>query len=104
MRHPFFLDDDAFHADLRCGRSDHAGVVRLHAADRDQGVSAGGDRIRNDVFEFPEFVAAHGETGIAVFALGIDLDFSAKCCRQPRQMLDRRRAEGERVAFELFEQ
>jgi hypothetical protein len=35
VRHPAFLHDDAFHADLGGYGGDHAGVIGLHAADRD---------------------------------------------------------------------
>ena len=43
VRHPALLHQPAFHADLGRGRRDHARVVRLHAADRDQRVGTGGD-------------------------------------------------------------
>jgi len=78
VRHPGFLHEAALHADLGGDRGDHAGVVRLHAADRDQRVGVGGDRIGDDVFELAQLVAAIGEAGIAVLALGIDLDLAAE--------------------------
>ena len=84
MRHPAFLHQAALHADLGGDRRDHAGVVRLHAADRDQRVGVGGDRVGDDVFELPELVAAEREAGVAVFALGVELDVAAEMRGQAR--------------------
>ena len=92
MRHPAFLHQAALHADLGRDGRDHAGVVGLHAADRDQRVGIGGDRVGDDVFELAQLVAAEGETRIAVLALGVDLDLAAEMLRQPLQLLDMGRA------------
>ena len=81
----------------------HARVVRLNAADRDQCVSVRRDRIWHDIFELAELVAAQREPGIAVVALGVNLDLAAERRRQARQVLDRCRPEGERIAFEFVE-
>ena len=81
----------------------HARVVRLNAADRDQCVSVRRDRIWHDIFELAELVAAIGETGIAVLALGKDLDLAAERRGYAREVLDRGRPEGERIAFEFVE-
>ncbi|MEY9477402.1 hypothetical protein ABH981_001615 [Bradyrhizobium ottawaense] len=78
VRHPGFLHQAALHSDLGGDGGDHAGVVRLHAADRDQRVGVGRDRVGDDVFEFAQLVAAIGEAGIAVLALGVDLDIAAE--------------------------
>ena len=78
MRHPAFLHQTALHADLGRNGRNHAGVVGLHAADRDQRIGVGGDRIGNDVFELAQLVAAEGEAGIAVLALGVELDLAAE--------------------------
>ena len=78
MRHPAFLHQPAFHADLGRDRGDHAGMVRLHAADRDQRVGVGGDRVGDDVFELAQLVAAEGQPRIAVLALGVELDLAAE--------------------------
>ena len=60
-------------------------------------------RIGNDVFELAQLVAAEREAGIAVLALGVELDLVAQMRAQALQPLDRRRAEGERIAFEFFQ-
>ncbi len=103
VRHPGFLHQAALHADLGRDGGDHPGVVGLHAANRDQRVGVGGDCVRDDVFELAQLVATIGEAGIAVLALGIDIDIAAKMLRQPLQLLDGRRAEGERVARKFVE-
>jgi len=102
VRHPAFLYQPAFHADLGGRCRDHPGVVGLYTADGNQGVGAGRDCVRNDIFQLAQLVAAHGEAGIAVVALGIDLDFAAACFRQTGQMFDRRRTESEGVTVEFF--
>ena len=103
MRHPALLHEAALHPDLGGGRRDHAGMVRLHPTDRDQRVGAGRDRIRDDIFELAQLVAAEGEAGIAVLALGVERDAAAEMGGKPRELLDRRRPEGQGIAFELGE-
>jgi hypothetical protein len=103
VRDPALLDDDTFHAYLGRRRCYHPRVVRLNAADRDQCVSIRRDRIRHDIFELAQLVAAHREPEIAVVALGVNLDLAAERRREARQVLDRRRPEGERIAFEFVE-
>src|SRR5207237_9741615 len=83
MRHPAFLDQPAFHADLGRNGRNHARVVRLHAADRDQRVGVGGDRIGDDVFELAQLVAAEGEPRIAVLAFGVELDVAGNMRARP---------------------
>ena len=41
-------------------------VIRLDAAYRNQRIGAGCNRVRDDVFELADLVAAERETGIAV--------------------------------------
>ena len=53
-------------------------VVRLHAADRHQRVRTGCDGVGDDIFELADFVAAESEVGIAVLALGENLDAAAQ--------------------------
>ena len=60
-------------------------------------------RIGNDIFELAQLVAAEREAGIAVLALGVDLDLVAKMRAQAPEPLDRRRPEGERIAFEFLQ-
>ena len=103
MRHPAFLHQAALHADLGRNRCDHAGVVGLHAADRDQRVGIGGDRIGDDVFELAQLVAAEGQPRIAVFPLGVEFDLAAEMLREPLQLLDMGGPEGERIAFEFLQ-
>src|SRR5688572_24111653 len=102
VRDPVLLHHDALHADLRSGRRNLACVIGLQTADRHERIGARSNRIGHDVFELPELVAAQREPGIAIVALGVDLYFSAERCRQPRQMLDGRRTEGQRIAIELL--
>ena len=103
VRDPGLLHQPAFHPDLGRDRGHLARVVRLHAADRHQRVGVRGDRVGDDVFELAQLVAAEGETGIAILALGVELDLVAQMRAQALEPLDRRRTEGERIAFELFQ-
>ena len=103
VRDPGLLHQPAFHPDLGRDRGHLTGVVRLHAADRHQRVGVRGNRVGDDVFELAQLVAAVGEAGIAVLALGVELDLVAQMRAQALEPLDRRRAEGERIAFELFQ-
>ena len=101
MRHPAFLDQPAFHADLGRDGRDHAGVVGLHAADRDQRIGIAGDRIGHDVFELAQLVAAECQTRVAVLALGVDFDRAAQVRCDSGQVLDGRGTEGQGIALEL---
>ncbi len=103
VRHPAFLHQPALEAELGGDGGDHAGVVGLHAADGDQRVGVRRDDVGHQVLHLAELVAAHGETGIAVVALGPDFDLAAERLGQARQELDRGRPEGERIAFEFGE-
>ena len=103
MRHPAFLHQPALHADLGSNGRNHAGVIGLHAADRDQRIGVGGDRVGDDVFELAQLVAAIGEARIAILPLGVELDLPAEMAREPLQLFDVRRPEGQRIARELFQ-
>ena len=81
VRYPTLLYEMALHADLGHHRSDHPGVVGLHAADGHRRVGVGCERVRDDVFELPQLVAAERQPGIAVLALGVDLDLAARDAR-----------------------
>jgi len=76
-------------------------VVGLHAANRDQRVSVGSNRVRDDVFELAQLVAAESQTRIAILALGVKFDFSAQVLREPFQLFDMGRSEGERIALDF---
>ena len=52
-------------------------------------------------FELSDLVAAERQAGVAVVALGKDVDRAAEMREQALQSLDRRRTEGQ-VAAELF--
>jgi hypothetical protein len=78
-------------------------VVGLHAADRHQRVGVGRKRVRNDVFELAQLVAAKGQPRIAVLALGMDLDLAAEMAGEPRQLLDMGGPESERIALEFLQ-
>ncbi len=103
VRHPAFLHQAAFHADLGRDGRDHAGMVGLYATDRDQRVGIGSDGIGDDVFELAQLVAAEGEARIAVLALGIEFDLAAEVLRQPLQLLDMGGPECERIALEFLQ-
>jgi len=75
----------------------------LYAADGDQGVRPRLQGIGDDVFELAQLVAAIGEAGIAILALGIDLDPAPEMGREPLQWLDRRGAEGQGIALEFLQ-
>ena len=102
-RHPAFLDEVALHAQLGGDRGDLTRVIRLHAADGHQGVGVRCNRIGNDVFQLANLVAAEREPGVAVVAFRIELDTAAQMLRKPVELLDRRRPEHERVAFESLQ-
>jgi hypothetical protein len=75
-------------------------MVRLDATDGHERIGIGGEGIGDDVLELANLVAAEREARVAVLALCIDLDRAAEMLRQAAQLLDRRRAERERVALE----
>ena len=60
-------------------------------------------RVGDDVFELADLVAAEGEAGVAVLALGVELDAAAEMLGQAVELLDGRGAEGEGVAGEFLE-
>ena len=69
---PTLLDEDALHAGLGGRRGHLARVIRLHAADRDERVAAVRQGVGDQVLEFANLVAAEGEAGVDVVALGPD--------------------------------
>jgi hypothetical protein len=75
-------------------------MVRLNAPDRYERIGVGCQRIGDDVLELANLVAAERETRVAVLALRVDLDGAAEMLRQAVELVDRRRAERERVALE----
>ena len=103
VRHPALLHQPAFEADLGSNGRDHPSVVGLDAADRHQRIGARSDGIGHDVLELPELVAAEGQAGIAILALGIKLDPAAEMGAEALQLLDRGGAEGEGIAREFRE-
>ena len=86
---------------MRGDGGDLARVVRLDAADRDERVAALGERVRREVLELAHLVAAVGEAGVAVLALGPDLDPAAEVLAQPVEAVHRGGAERERHAREV---
>ena len=69
---PVLLDQHAAEAGVGRDRRDLAGVVGLDAADRDQRVAALRQRVRQQVLELADLVAAEGEAAVAVLALRPD--------------------------------
>ena len=100
---PVLLHEHAGKAEVRCDRRDLARVVGLHAADRDEGVAALRERVGGEVLELAHLVAAVGEAGVAVLALGPDLDLAAEVLGEALEPVDRGGAEGERDAGEVGE-
>src|SRR5262245_51656145 len=100
---PALLHQPALHAELGGDGRDLAGVVGLHATDGDQRVAVLRDRFRHQVFELAHLVAAEGEAGVAVLALGPDLDAPAEMVAEALQFLDRCRSEGQLEAWKLVE-
>src|SRR5258706_1178483 len=75
---PRLLHRDRLEAEVSGHAGDLARVVRLHAADGNEGVAALRQRLRDEVFELAGLVAAEGNTRVAVLALGPDLDLAAE--------------------------
>ena len=78
-------------------------MVRLDAADRHEGVASLRERVGDEVLEFADLVATERDAGVAVLALGPDLDIAAERVGQAGQWVDGRRPEHERVAGEVGE-
>jgi hypothetical protein len=70
---PLLLHEAALQAEVCRDRGDLPGVVGLVAADRHEGVGAGGEDVGDDVFELADLVAAEGQAAADVLALGPDL-------------------------------
>ena len=84
--HPALLDEHALHARARRHRRDLARVVGLHAADRHERVAALRESIRDEVFELARLVAAVGDAGVAVLALGPDCRAAEIGCEPLQRM------------------
>src|SRR5277367_2020228 len=100
---PALLYEAALHSDFCRDRGDHARVVGLDAADRDQRVGVGGDGVRNDVLELAQLVAAVGQARVAVLAFGVELDAAAEMRGQALELLDVSRSERQRIALEFLQ-
>ncbi len=81
---------------------DLAGVVGLHSADRDQGVGALRQGVRDEVLELAGLVAAEGDAAVEVLALGPEAG-AAEVLGQPFEAVDRRRADQQLMAGDLGE-
>ena len=75
---PVLLHEHAAQPEACGDGGDLARVVRLHAADRHERVAALGERVGGEVLELAHLVAAVREPGVAVLALGPDLDAAAE--------------------------
>src|SRR5262249_53473223 len=100
---PVLLHEHAAEPEVRGDGGDLARVVRLDAADRDERVAAGGERVGDEVLELAHLVAAVREPRVAVVALRPELDLAAEVRAQPLEPVDRRRAEEQRDALEVGE-
>jgi hypothetical protein len=76
-------------------------VIRLHTADRHKSVAILCDGVGDEVLKLSDLVAAEGEAGVAVLALGVDLYAATEMRGEPLQFLDRRRAEHQLIAREF---
>src|SRR5438067_4327113 len=100
---PVLLDEDAAEAEVRGDGGDLARVVRLDAADRDQGVAPRREGVGREVLELARLVAAVREPRVAVLALGPGLDPPAEVLGEPLERMDWRRAEEERDPIEALQ-
>ena len=75
---PVLLHEHAAEAEACRDGGDLPRVVRLHAADRDEGVAPLRERLRDEVLELAHLVAAVREPRVAVLALRPDLDLAAE--------------------------
>ena len=76
-------------------------VVRLHAPDRHERVAALGERVGCEVLELPHLVPSVREPGVAVLALGPDLDSAAEMLAEALEPMHGRGPEQERHALEV---
>jgi hypothetical protein len=101
-RNPLLLHESRLQPEVRRDGRDLARVVGLVAADRHDRVGAGGEDVGDDVLELAHLVAAEREAAVHVLAFRPDLR-APEVVAQARQVLQRARAEGERVARELVQ-
>ncbi|MNN92272.1 hypothetical protein D3C81_2105290 [compost metagenome] len=73
-------------------------MVGLNAADGDQCVATLLQRLRDQVFQLAQLVAAKRQAAIAVFALGVDVDLAAQVRGQAFKFLDGGVAEGQAMS------
>ena len=101
--HPALLHEDATKAKpCRDGR-DLTGVVRLHAADRDERVAPLREGVGGEVLELAHLVAAVRQARVAVLSLRPDVDGATEMLAQPLESMDWRRSEEERDAIEALD-
>ncbi len=90
---PVLLHEHAVQAQVGGDGRHLAGVVRLHAADRDERVAPLGERVGREVLELAGLVATEGEAGVAVLPLRPDLDLAAQVLREAVEAVHRGGAE-----------
>src|SRR5262249_51417671 len=96
---PAALNQVALHAQFRRDGGDLARVVRLDAADRDQGVAALRERIGHEVFQLAKLVAAACKAAVAILSFSPDAQLAAQTIAEPHERLQRRRPEGKGIAL-----
>lgn len=93
---PVLLHETGGETGVCGGGGDLTGVVGLDAADGEQGRGVLGEGVREKILEFAGFVAAVGEGGVEVLALGVD--GGVQIGGGVGEEVDGGGAEGERVA------
>src|SRR5262249_17343076 len=78
---PILLNETAFEPELGGDGRHLARVVGLDTADRDQRVAVLLQRLRDQVFELSDLVAAERQSAVAILAFCIDLNLPAKMPR-----------------------
>ena len=97
---PLLLHQHAAQPEVRRDGGDLPGVVRLVPTDADEGVGALGQRLRHQVLELADLVAAVGQARADVLALGPHRR-PAQVRAQPLQLVHRARPEREGVTREV---
>jgi hypothetical protein len=92
-------DENGLHPEAARRRSDHAGMVRLMSAGRDQHACLLRQRIGHQIFELAHLVAAAAKAGIVV---ALHAQGDADLLGKPRKRIDRSWKESELDAGKII--